>query len=149
MDVVRITREFHFEMAHSLLHYDGPCKNVHGHSYKLFVTLIGKPRDEFGHPKNGMVMDFGLLKKIVNAEIIERFDHAVAVWDRQDKEKLAQLQQLFGNCLILDYQPTCELLVSDFARRLKPHLPKEISLHQLKLYETANSYAEWVASDNP
>jgi 6-pyruvoyltetrahydropterin/6-carboxytetrahydropterin synthase len=55
---------------------------------------------------------------------------------------------MFGNTVVVDYQPTCENLVTDFAERIKSHLPVKVKLHSLKLYETATSFAEWYASDN-
>jgi 6-pyruvoyltetrahydropterin/6-carboxytetrahydropterin synthase len=146
--VIRVTKEFTFEMAHALLNYDGPCRNVHGHSYRLFVTLSGVPVDEPGNPKNGMVIDFTDLKSIVRKEIVNVFDHAVAVSRQFDKEKMEVFAQMFGNTVLVDYQPTCENLVSDFAARIARRLPSGIKLHSLKLYETATSFAEWFASDN-
>jgi len=146
--VIRVTKEFRFEMAHVLWNYDGPCRNVHGHSYRLFVTLSGVPVEDTKNPKNGMVIDFSDLKAIIKKEIVSVFDHAVAVSKQYDKEKREQFLRLFGNTVLLDYQPTCENLVADFAERISPHLPSSVNLHSLKLYETANSYAEWYASDN-
>jgi len=146
--VIRVTKEFPFEMAHVLWNYDGPCRNVHGHSYRLFVTLSGVPADEPENPKNGMVLDFSDLKKIVKKEIITVFDHAVVVSKRFDKEKTDMFSKMFGNTVLVDYQPTCENLVSDFAKRISSQLPEGIKLHSLKLYETVSSYAEWFASDN-
>ena len=73
MPKIRVTKRFHFEMAHTLYEYDGLCRNIHGHSYNLEVTLIGEPRNEPGHPKDGMVLDFGDLKEIVKSEIVGRF----------------------------------------------------------------------------
>jgi 6-pyruvoyltetrahydropterin/6-carboxytetrahydropterin synthase len=146
--IIRVTREFTFEMAHVLGNYDGPCRNVHGHSYRLFVTISGTPVNEIASPKDGMVMDFADLKNIILKEIINVFDHAVAVSKDFDRDKMEMLSKTFGNTVLVDYQPTCENLVSDFASRIKIHLPERISLHSLKLYETAKSYAEWYASDN-
>ena len=146
--VIRVTKEFHFEMAHALLGYDGPCKNVHGHSYRLFVTLSGNPVDDPGNPKYGMVMDFTDLKNIVRNEIVKVFDHAVVVSRSFDREKKEMFTSAFGNAVIVDYQPTCENLVLDFSDRIKSKLPKSVKLHSLRLYETANSFAEWFASDN-
>ncbi|MBW6500742.1 MAG: 6-carboxytetrahydropterin synthase [Bacteroidales bacterium] len=145
---IRITREFSFEMAHVLWNYDGPCRNVHGHSYRLFVTVSGIPVDDPDNPKNGMVMDFGDLKKIVMTEIISNFDHAVVVSDGYDGDKIRMFRELFGNVVVVHYQPTCENLVSDFASRLGRLLPPATRLHSLRLYETATSFAEWHASDN-
>jgi 6-pyruvoyltetrahydropterin/6-carboxytetrahydropterin synthase len=146
--LIRVTKEFTFEMAHALWNYDGPCRNVHGHSYHLFVTLSGVPKEEPGNTKNGMVIDFTELKSIVKKEIVKVFDHALVVSNRFDKEKTEMFSKLFGNTVLVDYQPTCENLVSDFAERLAPHLPSGVKLHSLKLYETATSFAEWYASDN-
>jgi 6-pyruvoyltetrahydropterin/6-carboxytetrahydropterin synthase len=146
--VIRVTKEFSFEMAHALWNYDGPCRNVHGHSYNLFVTLSGVPNDDPGNPKNGMVIDFTDLKNIVKEKIVNVFDHAIVMSRRFEKEKSEMFAKMFGNTVIVDYQPTCENLVSDFAVRIAPYLPTGVSLHSLKLYETATSFAEWYASDN-
>lgn len=146
--IIRVTKEFKFEMAHVLWNYDGPCRNVHGHSYRLFVTLSGNPVEDPGNPKNGMVMDFTDLKGIVKKEIISVFDHSVVVNKQYDKEKIGMFVKMFGNTVLVDYQPTCENLVSDFSKRIISYLPSGVKLHGLKLYETATSFAEWYASDN-
>lgn len=146
--LIRVTREFTFEMAHALRNYDGPCRNVHGHSYRLFVTVSGVPVTEINNPKLGMVIDFTELKNIVMEKIVNVFDHSVVVISDFEKDKMDMMIKTFGNTVIVDYQPTCENLVSDFADRLKGKLPPGTFLHSLKLYETAKSYAEWVASDN-
>ena len=146
--IIRVTREFTFEMAHVLWNYDGPCRNVHGHSYRLFVTISGVPINDISNPKNGMVIDFTDLKNIVLKEIVNVFDHAVAVSKDFNRDKMEMLSKTFGNTVVVDYQPTCENLVTDFANRIKNHMPARTSLHSLKLYETAKSYAEWFASDN-
>jgi 6-pyruvoyltetrahydropterin/6-carboxytetrahydropterin synthase len=146
--VIRVTKEFGFEMAHVLWNYDGPCRNVHGHSYRLFVTLTGVPSENTDDVKNGMVIDFSDLKRIIKKEIVSVFDHSVVVGRKHDKEKIEMFTKLFGNTVLVDYQPTCENLVSDFATRIKPFLPSGVKLYSLKLYETATSYAEWYADDN-
>lgn len=148
MSIVRVTKEFTFETAHALWKYDGPCRNVHGHSYKLFVTISGEPINDPGNPKNGMVIDFGDLKKIVTRQVVKVFDHAVVISDRIEKEKLEALNKMFENVLVVGYQPTCENIVADIADRIIANLPGKISLHSLRLYETATSYAEWFADDN-
>jgi len=146
--IIRVTREFTFEMAHVLWNYDGPCRNVHGHSYRLFVTISGVPVTDTKNPKNGMVIDFTDLKTIVLKEIVNVFDHAVVVNRDFDNEKIRMFKETFGNTVIVDYQPTCENLVADFAQKIIKHLPGKVRLHNLKLYETAKSYAEWFAEDN-
>ena len=71
MSKIRITKQFTFETGHALYGYDGKCKNVHGHSYKLSVTVIGTPIDDQANVKYGMVIDFGDLKKIVKEEMVQ------------------------------------------------------------------------------
>jgi 6-pyruvoyltetrahydropterin/6-carboxytetrahydropterin synthase len=146
--VIRVTKEFNFEMAHALLNYDGPCRNIHGHSYRLLVTLSGTPLNNPENPKNGMVIDFSDLKSIVRKEIVDVFDHSLVISKLYNSEKADIITRVFENTIIVDYQPTCENLVSDFAGRIARLLPEKVNLHSLKLYETATSFAEWYASDN-
>ncbi len=147
MACIRITKEFSFETAHALLNYDGLCRNIHGHSYALFVTLAGEPESNTDHSDTGMVMDFGKLKKIVRELIVEPMDHALLLNEKTPAEELAALGK-FNKIVLLPYQPTCENLLSDFAQRLRSRLPERVRLHSLKLCETASSFAEWYADDN-
>lgn len=149
MAVIRLTKEFSFEAAHALEGYDGACREIHGHSYRLFVTVKGAPSERAEDPKCGMVMDFGALKRIVNEEVVSRLDHALVLRATEAAEPLlALLGERFGNIVTTDYQPTCENMLADFAERIAPRLPDGVSLHALRLYETAASYAEWYAEDN-
>lgn len=149
MSNIRITKQFSFETGHALYGYDGKCKNVHGHSYKLSVTVIGIPIQDTSNVKFGMVIDFGDLKKIVKSEIVDVFDHATVFNKNTPHVELAkELEDRGHNVLLVDYQPTSEMMVIDFAEKIKKHLPKNIQLHSLKLQETETSFAEWYASDN-
>ena len=94
MPKIRVTKRFHFEMAHTLYEYDGLCRNIHGHSYNLDVTISGEPRNEPGHPKDGMVLDFGELKNIVKTQIVNRFDHALMVNRFVPEKQLKLLKQI-------------------------------------------------------
>ena len=101
------------------------------------------------HTKLGMVIDFGDLKKIVKEEIEDVFDHATVFNKNTPHLELAnELKTRGHNVILVDYQPTSENMVIDFAKKIKTRLPKGISLHSLKLKETETSYAEWFASDN-
>jgi 6-pyruvoyltetrahydropterin/6-carboxytetrahydropterin synthase len=149
MSNIRITKQFSFETGHALYGYDGKCKNVHGHSYRLDVTVIGSPITDNANVKFGMVIDFTDLKKIVKQEIVDVFDHATVFNKNTPHIELAkELKDRGHNVLLADYQPTSEMMVIDFAKKIKKHLPSNIKLHALKLQETATSFAEWYASDN-
>lgn len=149
MSKIRITKQFSFETGHALYGYDGKCRNVHGHSYKLSVTVIGAPIVDPNHVKFGMVIDFGDLKKIVKEEIVDLFDHATVFNKNTPHVELAkELQKRDHHVILVDYQPTSEEMVAHFAEKIKKRLPKNINLYSLKLQETDTSFAEWYASDN-
>lgn len=147
MNTIRITKEFNFEMAHALYGYDGPCKNVHGHSYRLSVTIKGQPIKDPQNVKQGMVMDFNELKVIVKP-IIDQLDHATILNSGSPHKKLAEGNLLFNKLVLVNYQPTCENMLIDIAEQIKKQLPIGIELNHLKLKETETSYAEWFAEDN-
>lgn len=149
MSKIRITKAFKFEMAHALKGYDGPCRNIHGHSYELLVTITGEPVTDPASSKLGMVMDFGDLKKIVKRCIIDEFDHALVLNRESASDFLPLKAEVFGKTILVNYQPTSENLLIDFASRLQSKLPNGIAIHNLRLHETVTSYAEWYNEDNP
>ncbi len=147
--MIRLTKEFSFEAAHALEGYDGACREIHGHSYRLFVTVKGEPLTDLSHPKCGMVMDFGELKRIVNEQIISPLDHAFVMRRSPQGESAKEaMKGVFSNIILVEYQPTCENMLAEFAKRIISQLPSGVELHSLKLHETATSFAEWYASDN-
>jgi 6-pyruvoyltetrahydropterin/6-carboxytetrahydropterin synthase len=149
MAKIRITKQFTFETAHALYGYDGKCKNIHGHSYKLDVTVIGEPITDMNNVKCGMVIDFGDLKKIVKSEVVDTMDHAILLNKDTPHKQLADDLMASGHDVVLvDYQPTSENMVADFAQRISKRLDPSLSLHSLKLRETETAFAEWFASDN-
>lgn len=144
--VVRITKEFRYEGAHTLIGYDGKCRHIHGHSYLMYVTVIGRPSTDTEHPKNGMILDFKLLKQLVQDTLINRFDHALVM--PENAVLAEELQTAYGNVIQVPFQPTSENMVIYFAEELTKALPTDIQLHSIRLYETVSSYVEWFASDN-
>ncbi len=142
---IRLNKIFSFEAAHALHYYDGPCKNIHGHSYKLEVCIIGKASENEQSPKNGMVMDFGDLKDLIKGEIVKPFDHALILNEKSNIPLSGN--DLFSKVIKLPYQPTCENLLEDFANRIERLLPDSVKLHCLKLSETDTSSASWYAED--
>jgi 6-pyruvoyltetrahydropterin/6-carboxytetrahydropterin synthase len=146
--MIRLTKIFNFEMAHALYGYDGPCKNIHGHSYQLEVTIIGSPLNDASHPKHGMVMDFSDLKKIVKEQIIDQLDHALMLNGNSPHRQIPELDENFEKVVFVNYQPTCENMLVDFVHRISSLLPSYVKLANLKLKETPNSYAEWLLTDN-
>lgn len=135
-------------MAHALYGYDGPCKNIHGHTYHLTVTLSGIPLQDESDFKYGMVVDFGDLKKIVKANIIDVYDHVLVLNDAAPYSKSDVIRNEFEKVMIVPYQPTCENLLIHFVQTLQPLFTNDVRLVSMKLEETPTSYAEWFLSDN-
>lgn len=134
-------------MAHALPGYDGACRHVHGHSFRLEVCVRGVPIHQPGHPKDGMVMDFKQLKDLVQSAFIQHYDHALALPVTVDAGILEAMEAHFGKVIRLAFQPTCENLIGLIVKSLKPLMPSGIELWSVRLSETASSFAEWYASD--
>ncbi len=148
MAKIRLTKIFHFDTGHALAGYDGKCRNVHGHSYSLEVTVKGEPIKDPNHVKFGMVIDFGDLKEIVKKYVIDDYDHALVLNKNTVYKEIGDfLVERGHHILLVDFQPTGEMMIQDMAQRIKSHLPDGIELFKLKLYETGTSYAEWYAGD--
>ncbi len=148
MAKIRLTKIFHFDTGHALAGYDGKCRNVHGHSYTLEVTVIGEPITNPDNVKFGMVIDFGDLKKIVKKYVIDDYDHALVLNKHTAYKEIGDfLIERGHHILLVDFQPTGEMMIQDMAARIMPHLPDNMRLHHLRLYETGTSYAEWFADD--
>ena len=145
--ILRLTKQFDFQMAHALDGYDGKCRNIHGHNYKLFVTVESPAPDNIygncslqnDNPKRGMVMDFGDIKRLVEINIIEPFDHAFVVPQNSPFENTSGTK-----LIVLPFQPTSETLLLQIATLLKDKLPSCIRLHSLRLNETDTSSAELI-----
>ncbi|MDD4645465.1 MAG: 6-carboxytetrahydropterin synthase [Bacteroidales bacterium] len=147
MATVRVTKIFRFEMAHALWGYDGLCKNIHGHSYVLKITVSGTPIENPADKKLGMVIDFGDLKRVVNKYIVDVFDHSLVLSKNAPTDKFDDIREMFDRRTWFDFQPTAENMVVYFAGILQAQLPSTVKLQSVRLYETVNSYAEWLAED--
>jgi 6-pyruvoyltetrahydropterin/6-carboxytetrahydropterin synthase len=148
MAKIRVTKQFGFEMSHALLNYDGLCRNIHGHSYKLQVTIAGEPMQDAGSPKDGMVIDFSILKKLIQEQIISKLDHSLMINEKAPIDKLSAVGQMYERLQVVPFQPTSENMVLYIAGQVKLLLPEHLELFSIRLYETGNSFAEWYASDN-
>lgn len=135
-------------MAHALMDYDDPCKQIHGHSYKLSVTVRGIPHHMPGSATDGMVMDYKQLHQIVKTQVMDKYDHRLLLNDGIPVEQFVKLREFFPEVVFLPYQPTCENLVIAWATLIQYKLPKRVELYNLCLYETENNYAEYCVSDN-
>ena len=143
--IIRVTKEFDFEAAHALDGYNGKCKDIHGHSYHLCVTVKGEPISDSNNPKLGMVIDFSDIKKILKEKIEPQFDHRLLL---HHSSRFAGIEKINDRVRYVDYQPTCENMMIEIVEVFKKELPSEVTLVKVSLRETANSYSEWLAEDN-
>lgn len=134
--MLSVTKIFTFEAAHAISDYDGACKNIHGHSYKLHVTVTCKKG-----LTNSMVIDFKQLKKIIQQGILNDYDHALML--KINKINLAATQVIGTKLLWFDEEPTAENILLDMAKKLQLNLPDNIVLKELKLHETETCFATW------
>ncbi|MBX2972755.1 MAG: 6-carboxytetrahydropterin synthase [Flavobacteriales bacterium] len=148
MEQIRITKRFTFEMAHALRGYDGPCRHIHGHSYVLDVTLGGRPVADPDDPKDGMVIDFGELKAIVQRTVLAYYDHALVLHE-DERAALPAEHPLFARTVFVPWQPTCENLLQEVVSRIRPEVPPHVRLMHARLQETATSWAEWTPGTGP
>lgn len=135
-------------MAHALYGYDGPCKNIHGYTYHLSVTLMGAPIMDSGDVKLGMVIDFGDLKSIVKEQIINIYDHALVLNEQAPYSKSEVIANEFEKVILVPFQPTCENLLLHFVDSIKNLFPASVTLVSIRLDETPTSFAEWFLGDN-
>ncbi len=132
---MKIAKKFHWEMGHRLPEHFGLCKNIHGHSYKMIVEFEGELDEQ------GMVIDFYDVEKIINP-IIEKLDHAFMVKD-DDEITVEFLEKLDSKKVVVDFFATVEsicIYISD--KIIKSNLPKNIKFIKVRVYETAEDYAE-------
>lgn len=139
--MLKLTKIFHFEMAHAIHGYGGACKNIHGHSYELHVTVASAINDSAYIPAPGFMIDFKELKKTVISGVIDKFDHCLMVSADFIKENPAL--STMENLVISEAEPTAENLLLLIRQLLNKALPDKIILVHLKLFETKDSYAEW------
>lgn len=145
MQKLRVSKQFDFEAAHALDGYSGKCVDIHGHSYHLRITAIGSPIEDKGDSAVGMVIDFGDIKAIVRTHVLPLFDHRLIL--RADS-RFKGIEDKNERVRYVSYQPTCEKMLTEIVGILQPHFSGAVQLHSVLLRETANSCAEWFASDN-
>ena len=139
-----LTKEFRLEMAHALVGYDGPCSQIHGHSYLLEVTVEGPEAHSEG-PKMGMAIDFKEVKRAVEESVVSLYDHSFIIRRTAATEEVVEvLSRHFSRIRVVDWQPTSENLLVHFAELIASKLPEGVRLHSLRLHETATSCAELV-----
>lgn len=140
---MRVTKQFEFEMAHMLANHPSLCKNLHGHSYKLFVTVEGPVVDD-------MVIDFKDLKEVVKELIVDPLDHCFAynlyTDDEFEKDLIEIVQKHNKKSMAFPFRTTCENMSKWMFNVLNTYFNQNLAdfeVCKIKLYETSTSYCEY------
>ena len=137
---VSVTRHVEFEAAHLLADYPGACANLHGHSYKLEVTICGPQQDDFF----GFVMDFKVLDRILKSVVPDhKFIYNSLSEDPLETELVGLLKSHEKSIWGMPGYPSAENMVGIFAKKIQEQLPTDYFVTQVKLWETTNSFATW------
>ncbi len=146
--MLTITRKLEFDAGHRIPDHNSQCCNLHGHRYVLEITLTGGVVEQDGQPDNGMIMDFSDVKKLANSALVDVWDHAFLVYEK-DTAVRAFLDSLPNHkTVVLPLVPTIENLTTIAFDILKnafaDHFGTGLTLHKIKLFETPNCWAEIV-----
>lgn len=143
---MRITRRLEFDSGHRIPDHASQCKHLHGHRYAIEITLSGEIIHADGNPANGMVMDFGDIKRIAKAYVVDSWDHAFLVY-RHDHPVVEFLESIPDHkTVLLDDVPTAENLALIAFRLLDSHYQdsfgNHLQLERVRLYETPSCWAD-------
>lgn len=141
--MISITKIFRFESAHAIHRYQGSCKNIHGHSYELQVTVKATQSNEGYVEGLGIILDFKELKAIVQSQVVKALDHKLLLSRAYLEESSNEFAE--DELIIFDVEPTAENILIYVRDQIRASLPEHVHLHALKLWETRDSYAEWLA----
>lgn len=147
---ISVTKEVTFDCAHMLSGHEALCKNLHGHTYKVQVTVVGDPIESGS--SMSMVIDFKHLKMAINTVITEKFDHAVIFsaenYRNAPEEELYAWAQKYGmRYFVMMGRTTAEQMAYYFSHKIEDYLKHELELKNIhycacRVYETPTSYAE-------
>lgn len=146
---VRVTKEFVWDCAHMLAEHEGSCKNLHGHTYRMEVTVERndeEPQVLAGGPASGMVVDFSELSSIVKHVIVAPIDHSFVYWTNTPSMAEIALRALLEEhdmkIYPFPYRPTAENMCKWFWEEIQDNLPWTLKLVRIRIWETPTSYAE-------
>lgn len=144
--MLTITRQLEFDAGHRIPDHKSQCRNLHGHRYALLITLKGEVVEQDGQSDNGMVMDFSDVKALAKEHLVDKWDHAFLVYEKDlvVKRFLNDLPE--HKTVVLNRVPTVENLARiafDILKEVyRDRYGRDLSLSKIRLYETPNCWAE-------
>lgn len=139
--ITTATKEVTFDAAHRLSFHKGKCYNLHGHTYKLRLTLA------CANLEDSMVLDFYEIKKILNA-VVDCYDHTTMLYEGDEKnyQLFSTMNELGLRVMLLPYEPTVENMARHFLALFQS---KGLPVIKVTMFETPTSYAEVIADEVP
>lgn len=140
--MIKLGKDYSWEMSHRLPFHNGWCKNIHGHSYKMRVELIGEL------DQNGMLIDFYDIDKVVKP-IVLAYDHSMLV-DEKDTITLQFCKENQFRFVVINFTSTSENIAINFANLFAKEFRKHSNIKQLtvRVYETSDAFAEYTLKIN-
>ncbi|MFL6709136.1 MAG: 6-carboxytetrahydropterin synthase QueD [Massilia sp.] len=144
--MLTITRKLEFDAGHRIPDHKSQCRNLHGHRYTLEITLTGAVIDVEGSSDNGMIMDFSDVKALAKQHLVDVWDHAFIVYDKDEAVRAFLATLPDHKTVVIDRIPTVENLARvafDILRAVfRDNFGTGLHLHKLVLHETPNCWAE-------
>ena len=145
-EAISITRRLEFDAGHRIPNHGGQCRHLHGHRYAIEVTLTGEVAQRPGMADDGMILDFGDIKRLTNQYVVEPWDHAFLV-AQEDTNLLTYLNSIPNHkTVVMEKVPTVENIASAAFKILQPVFDKafdsRFTLSSIRLYETPNCWAD-------
>lgn len=144
--MLTITRKLEFDAGHRIPDHKSQCRNLHGHRYTLEITLMGEVVDQDGQSDNGMIMDFSDIKALAKEHLVDVWDHAFLVYEKDAAVKQFLESLPDHKTVVLNRVPTVENLAKIVFDILKPvyrdRYGTGLTLSKIKLFETPNCWAE-------
>lgn len=139
---MEISRIFEFDAGHRIPNHSSECRNLHGHRYKLELTLEGNILEDSGASHEGMVLDFSDIKIITN-KMIDQVDHSFIVYNK-DEEMIKFLKLSDSKYTVLPNIPTVENIAQYLLEKLKPNFEatynQSLVIKKITLWETPNCF---------
>ena len=147
--MIQITKSIEWDMGHRVPNHRSKCRNPHGHRYRMELTLTGNIIRTPGDSSEGMVLDFGDIKKIMMNEIHDVLDHGFMIYEHD--QILADFFALKASehfkVIMVPFVPTVENISNWCYQRLSKSLPENVWIYNVRLYETPNSWADCNTQD--
>ena len=143
--MIEVTKVIEWDMGHRVPNHKSKFRNPHGHRYRLDLTVCGDLEASAGDSSEGMVFDFGDIKKLMTQHVHDVIDHGFMIYEGD-----TIMCSFFGDrhddgfcVLVVPFIPTAENISAWCYRQLRPHFPNSIEIVNVRVFETPNSWADY------